>query len=95
MGEADFTSPSRLAACARNLTNPLALEQIRVALSVALHEWVVDGMLPPPSRFPTVADGGLVPADDAGFPDIPGVTYSGSYNPLHLQDHASHSPQGR
>lgn len=77
----------------QNLTNPLALEQIRVALSVALYEWVVDGMPPPPSRFPTVAGGGLVSAHDVGFPDIPGVTYSGSYNPLHLQDHTSIPPK--
>ena len=77
----------------QNLDNPLALGQTRVALSVALYEWVEKGIEPPPSRFPTVANGGLVKAAAIGFPDIPGVKYSGSYNPLHLSDHRSVPPE--
>ena len=77
----------------QHLGNPLALEQIRTALSVALYEWVAKGIEPPPSRFPTVANGGLVPSAAAGFPDIPHVTYSGSYNPLHLREHRSLPPK--
>ena len=76
----------------QNLSNPLALAQTRAALSVALYEWVANGVEPPPSRFPTVAGGGLVSANELGFPDIPGVTSSGSYNPLHLADHRSLPP---
>ena len=71
----------------QNLDNPLALGQTRLALSVVLYEWVAKGTEPPPSRFPTVVNGGLVQAAVAEFPDIPGVRYSGSYNPLHLHDH--------
>ena len=84
------TTPNRR--FCQNLSNPLALGQTRVALSVALYEWVEKGLEPPPSRFPTVANGGLVKASGIGFPDIPGVTYSGSYNPLHLYDHRSVPP---
>ena len=76
----------------QNLNNPLALGQTRLALSVALYEWVVNGTEPPPSRFPTIANGGLVTATAIEFPDIPGVRYSGSYNPLHLYDHRSMPP---
>jgi hypothetical protein len=76
----------------QNLSNPLALGQIRTALSVALYEWVAHGTEPPPSRFPTVANGGLVSATAVEFPDLPGVTYSGSYNPLHLFDHRALPP---
>ena len=76
----------------QHLNNPLALGQTRAALSVVLYEWVAKGIEPPPSRFPTVANGGLVDAAATGFPDIPGVTYSGSYNPLHLYDHRSVPP---
>jgi hypothetical protein len=65
----------------------LALGQVRVALTIALYEWVANGIEPPASRFPTVAGGGLVPAAAVDFPDIPGVTYSASYNPLYLHDH--------
>ena len=76
----------------QNLSNPLALADTRTALSVALYEWVANGVEPPASRFPTVADGGLEAASDLGFPAIPGVKYSGSYNPLHLADHRSLPP---
>ena len=73
----------------QNLNNPLALAQIRLALSVALYAWVVNGVEPPASRFPTVKNGGLVAADGLGFPAIPGVKYSGSYNGLQLHDYRS------
>ncbi len=76
----------------QNLSNPLALAPSRTALDIALYEWVSKGVEPPSSQFPTVAGGGLVPAADLDFPDIPGVTYSGSYNPLRLADHRSLPP---
>ena len=71
----------------QNLSNPLALGQARLALSISLYEWVAHGIAPPASRFPTVANGGLVQATAADFPDIPGARYSATYNPLHLYDH--------
>ena len=41
----------------------------------ALVDWVVKGTAPPPSRYPTLADGQLAPAATvaASFPKIPGV----------------------
>ena len=76
----------------QNPSNPMNLSAIRTALTVALHEWVADGVEPPPSRFPTVANGGLVPPSALAFPSIPGVTYSGSVNGLRLMDHGSVPP---
>ena len=76
----------------QNLNNPLALDQIRVALTVALYEWVAQGIEPPASQFPTAVSRGLVPHDEVGFPAVPGVTYSGSYNALHVHDHGSLPP---
>ncbi len=76
----------------QNLNNPLALSHTRTALSVALQAWVADGIEPPPSRFPTVVNGGLVTATEVDFPEIPGVTYTGSYNPLSVADHRSMPP---
>ncbi len=90
-GPGVHTRPPSRGIC-QNLSNPLALAPTRTALSVALYEWVANRVEPPPSRFPTVAGGGLVPAGGLGFPGIPGVTYSGSYNPLHLADHRSLPP---
>ena len=76
----------------QNLSNPLALSQTRVALSLALHDWVEKGIAPPESRFPTAGGGGLVPASAVDFPAVPRVTWTGSYNPLHLADHRSLPP---
>ena len=90
-GPGVHTRPPGRGMC-QNLSNPLALAPTRTALSVALYEWVANGVEPPPSRFPTAAAGGLVPARAIDFPDVPGVTYSGSYNPLHVADHRSLPP---
>ena len=76
----------------QNLNNPMPLRDLRTALTVALYEWVAKGEEPPPSRFPTVASGGLVPSTAIGFPQIPGVVFSGSHNPLHLHDYLSLPP---
>ncbi len=90
-GPGVHTRPPGRGMC-QNLTNPLALADTRTALSVALHEWVAKDVEPPASRFPTVAGGGLVASNAVTFPDLPGVTYSGSYNPLHVADHRSMPP---
>ena len=42
-------------------------------LQMALRAWVVEGIEPPPSRYPRLSDGTLVPADEVRFPNIPGV----------------------
>ena len=90
-GPGVHTGTPRAGIC-QHPNNPLDLGQIRTALSVALHEWVADGTPPPASRFPTVANGGLVAARGLEFPTIPGSTYNGSVNPLHLNDHRSIPP---
>lgn len=53
--------------------NPMT-EQLR-ALDKALIDWVVHGIEPPPSRYPMLSTGELVPATASatGFPTIPGV----------------------
>jgi hypothetical protein len=56
--------------------NPEA-EQTR-ALTRALVEWVTNGTPPPASRYPTLANGDLVPSTRAaiGMPEIPGLPFS-------------------
>lgn len=73
--------------------SPMSLSESRAALTVALYEWVAHGTLPPDSRFPTVENGGLVPAEHLGFPEIPGVEYTASYNPLRLRDYTTLPPE--
>lgn len=51
------------------------------ALITDLRDWIVDGTLPPSSRYPTIADRTLAPAANIGFPAIPGVNFTGLFNP--------------
>ncbi|MEP6917818.1 MAG: alpha/beta hydrolase domain-containing protein [Acidobacteriota bacterium] len=48
------------------------------ALTRALVEWVTKGTPPPPSRYPRLANGDLVPPTRAavGYPDVPGLPFS-------------------
>jgi hypothetical protein len=60
--------------------NPLNSAPILRALWEALDLWSTEGVAPPPSSVPRLADGTLVPAlpqSAVGFPKIPGVTYTG------------------
>lgn len=54
--------------------NPMPMNDIREALTVATLEWVTTGREMPPSKYPKIGDGTLVPATAAamGFPSIPG-----------------------
>ncbi len=53
--------------------NPLVYTPVLRAVFRALDRWIVEGVEPPPSRYPTVADGTLVTPGAAGWPTIPGV----------------------
>src|SRR5207237_1311579 len=59
--------------------NPLNSAPVQRALFLALDDWT-NGELPPPSRVPTLSEGTMVPPlpqSGVGFPNIPGVTYTG------------------
>jgi hypothetical protein len=43
------------------------------ALLMAMHKWIKQGVAPPPSQYPRLEDGTLVPARAVAFPAIPGV----------------------
>ena len=43
------------------------------ALLVAMDRWVRQGVAPPASQIPRIADGTLVPAERVAFPAIPGM----------------------
>ena len=70
-------------------SNPNPMENVRRALLTALEDWVVKGTPPPPSRYPTIAEGTLVPenSQSMGFPEIPGVPRPDAIaNPLVIYD---------
>src|SRR6266852_3739945 len=59
--------------------NPLDSQAVQRALFTAMDKWVTAGTQPPPSQYPKLADGTLVKPEpnSTGFPQIPGVSYSG------------------
>lgn len=60
---------------ADNLLNPADYRPFLRALLDALDAWVRDGTAPPPSAYPRIDNGTLVPREKAGFPALPGVRY--------------------
>jgi hypothetical protein len=50
--------------------------QAQRALLVALREWIVDGTQPPPSLYPSLAAGTLVPVADIHYPYVPAVNFT-------------------
>jgi hypothetical protein len=85
----------------RNTTDPNPALR---ALFVALDEWVTKNVEPPKSEVPgpgtavysiPLSNGiGFVPQKDLGFPDIPGVTYTGVITVRHLFDLGPHFDEG-
>jgi hypothetical protein len=53
--------------------SPLAVQWFWRAMIVALEAWVKDGVAPPPSRYPRLADHTLVERAALAFPRIPGA----------------------
>jgi hypothetical protein len=76
-GQGGFALEQRVAARCVLQANPNPMSETFRALTQALVDWVVKGTEPPPSRYPTIADGTLVAATRAatGFPAIPGVGF--------------------
>ena len=54
--------------------NPIDFLRTERALLAALQDWVETGVEPPPSRYPRVDAGELVPLEELEFPDVPGLT---------------------
>jgi hypothetical protein len=73
----------------QQLSNPNLYQHGLRALLVALRSWVVSGVEPPASRIPTLRAGTLVDSAQRaiGWPDIPGVSYSGLLDGLHRVDY--------
>lgn len=57
----------------RQRTDPLDYRWVERALLLRLDDWVRTGTPPPPSRYPTIAGGTLVPPEAWTFPAVPGV----------------------
>jgi hypothetical protein len=64
---------------------------------VAIDLWVTQGISPPPSQYPRVADGTLVRPgiQSAGFPNVPGVRFTGLHNRQLFLDYGRNILRGR
>jgi hypothetical protein len=75
------------------LSNPLHVGGPERALLLALDAWVSEGTEPPESRYPGISEGSAVLPAEVDFPAIPGVAFEGTYNVLHVMDHATVPPK--
>ncbi len=56
-----------------NPPNPNDYSFVLRSLTLAMHRWANDGVTPPPSRHPQLANGTLVQREKLEFPAIPGI----------------------
>lgn len=81
----------------QQLQNPISPGPALRALLATLTEWVVSGKEPPPSRVPRLRAGALVPPlpqSAVGFPEIPGVAYTGVVSIRELYDYGPEFARG-
>jgi hypothetical protein len=57
----------------QQLSNPLDYRWVMRRLLVSMNRWITSGAEPPPSAYPRVDQGTLVPPDKLTFPRIPSV----------------------
>jgi hypothetical protein len=55
------------------LANPVNANPAILALRLAMHRWVSEGVEPPPSVHPKLSDGTLVPTREVKWPKVPGM----------------------
>jgi hypothetical protein len=92
-GQGGFTHQIPVDPCCMLATNPNPSNETNRALLKALVDWVVSDTAPPPSRYPTLAKGDLVPPGHAsiGFPSIPGQPLpDGVFLPFYDYDFGPH-----
>lgn len=74
----------------QQLDNPNDYRWGMRALLMAMDRWVGQSTPPPPSVYPKVADGTMVPIEQWKFPKIPGVNFS---TRVHLAYRVDYGPQ--
>ena len=67
------SAPANARSGGQQLNNPTPQLRVMRALLRDLHDWVVGGTTPPPSKYPRLSDATLVPAKQVKFPRLPGV----------------------
>ena len=90
----------------QQFTNGVSPYPVHRALLVALDRWVSEGVEPPASRVPRASgngafavtrpgyETGVVPKEELGWPDIPGVTYTGVITTHYFLDYGPDFDRG-
>src|SRR5579863_246767 len=73
----------------QQVQNPLDSQAVQRALFTAMDKWATAGTQPPPSQYPKLGDGTLAKPEQnsTGFPQIPGVSYSGFKTTRYLMNY--------
>lgn len=85
-GNPDYTAQQR--------HNPNPIQWYWRALLTDMDQWVRNGTQPPPSTYPKIAAGTLVPLERWTFPKIPGVNLPHEYNIAYHLDFGPRWSQG-
>ncbi|MBI1176854.1 hypothetical protein GC207_05390 [bacterium] len=93
-GRGPIIPASRSKGICQNFQNPLGSLVVVPALIRALNDWITTGKEPPQSRYGSVSRHTLVSSNQSstGFPNIPGVTYTGLFNSLRVTDYNVQPP---
>lgn len=89
-----WSATSKEAALCRFSTNPISSAPIMRGLLGAMQAWTADDTPPPPSQYPTLADGSLVPLAQISLPDLADDDVVPVYNVLRVRDHSQVPPIG-
>jgi hypothetical protein len=55
------------------MANPVSTSASILALRLAMHQWVAEGIAPPASVYPRLSNGTLTPIAQVRFPQVPGM----------------------
>ena len=87
-----WDASAKESALCRFLSNPISSGPVMRALLAEMRAWLAEGTAPPDSRYPSLADGTLVPLSRLALPDLPDDNVVPVYNVLRVQDHATVPP---
>jgi hypothetical protein len=74
--------------------SPLPVQYFWRAMIANMDAWVRTGTLPPPSSYPKIAEGNLVPLAQYALPAIPGVNRPHEANQAYRLDYGPHWQEG-
>ncbi len=88
-----WAAKSKMDPVCRYPTNPLSAAPILRALYADMADWITTGKTPPASRYPSLANGTLMPLADFKMPKFGDTAPVPAYNLLQVMDHSVVPPK--